>query len=234
MKKFAIAALVLVVAIAAALFWLRGNLDGLVRDAVAQYGSAMTGATVSVDAVKIAPADGKGEITGLTVGNPAGFKTAHAMKVARVAVDIDIASVASDVVHIRRIAVAAPDVIYEKGEAMTNFDAIQKNIAAYLGPDDGKSKSGKKLIVDEFSLTGAQAHASAAFMGGKTVALPLPDILLKDIGKAEGGVTPAEFGQIIAGAMKSKLTGAYHFDKAVKATGEALGKAGDAIKGLFK
>ena len=32
------------------------------------------------DRVSIAPADGKGTISNLLVGNPAGFKTAHAIK----------------------------------------------------------------------------------------------------------------------------------------------------------
>jgi hypothetical protein len=42
MKKFAAAALVLVAVIGAVVFWLSGNLDGLIKSAMANYGSAMT------------------------------------------------------------------------------------------------------------------------------------------------------------------------------------------------
>ncbi|MDK9704630.1 MAG: hypothetical protein OEL20_15965 [Sulfuritalea sp.] len=233
MKKIAAVLLVLVSIIGTAVFWLSGNIDGLIRDAIAQYGSAMTQARVSVEAVRIEPASGKGAISNLLIGNPAGFKTAHAFKVGRIEVDIDLASVTKDVVVIRRIAIDAPDVIYEKGEAMTNFDAIQKNIASYLGPADSK-KDGKKLIVDELTIRNAKAQASAAFMNGKTVNLPLPDITLKDVGKARGGITPGELGQEVAGALKARLTGAFSFDRLMKSTGEALDKAGTAVKGLFK
>ena len=233
MKKIATILLVVAALIGGALFWLSGNIDGLIKDAIENYGSAMTQAKVSVGAVKIAPADGKGTISHLAIANPAGFKTAYALKVARIDVDIDIASVTRDVVVIRNIAVVAPDVIYEKGDRMTNFDAIQKNIAAYLGPADGR-KEGKKLIVEQLTIRDAKAQASAAFMNGKTVSVPLPDITMKNVGRAKGGITPGELGQEVAGALKAKLTGAVSFDRLMKSAGEALDKAGSAIKGLFK
>lgn len=233
MKTVLAVLLILAAVVGAAVFWLSGNIDGLIKNAIAEHGSAMTRAPVGVDAVKIAPADGKGAIDGLSIGNPAGFKTPHAIKVGRIDIDIDIASVAKDVVLIRRIAIVAPDVIYEKGEAMTNFDAISQNIASYLGPADGK-KGGKKLIVEELTIRDARARASAAFMNGKTVDVALPDITLKNLGKAKGGITPGELGQEVTGALKAKLTGAFSFERLMKSTGETLDKAGSAVKSLFK
>jgi hypothetical protein len=233
MKKLAIALLVLAAIAGAGVFWLSGNLDGLIKNAISSYGSAMTQATFSVGAVKITPADGKGTISDLLIGNPPGFKTTHALKVGRIDIEIDIASVPKDVIVIRRIAIHAPDVIYEKGDAMTNFDAIQKNIASYLGPSDSK-KDGKKLIVEELTIRDAKAQASAAFLAGKTVSVPLPDITLKNLGKAKGGMTPGELGQEVTGALKAKLTGAVSFDRLMKSTGEVLESAGSKVKGLFK
>jgi hypothetical protein len=233
MKKLAIALLVLAAIAGAGVFWLSGNLDGLIKNAISSYGSAMTQATFSVGAVKITPADGKGTIGDLLIGNPPGFKTTHALKVGRIDIELDIASVPKDVIVIRRIAIHAPDVIYEKGDAMTNFDAIQKNIASYLGPSDSK-KDGKKLIVEELTIRDAKAQASAAFLAGKTVSVPLPDITLKNLGKAKGGMTPGELGQEVTGALKAKLTGAVSFDRLMKSTGEVLESAGSKVKDLFK
>jgi hypothetical protein len=71
-------------------------------------------------------------------------------------------------------------------------------------------------------------------MNGKTVNVPLPDITLKNQGKAKGGISPGELGQEITGALKAKLTAAVSFDRLMKSTGEALEKAGSAVKGLFK
>lgn len=233
MKKAGIALLILFVAIAGAFYWLRGNMDGLVKDAIEKYGSEMTKAEVKVAAVEIRPADGRGVIRGLSIGNPAGFKTPHALKVAEIEVGIDLASIAGNVVTIRKIGIAAPDITYEKGESLTNFDALQKNIAAYVGPAEKKDGGGKKLIVEELLIHDAKAQASAAFLEGKAVKLGLPNIAMRDIGKAKGGVTPGELGQEIARALKQKLAAAVSFDSLMKSTGKGMGKAGGAIKGLF-
>lgn len=233
MKKLAVGLFILIAAVGGSLYWLSGNIDGLIKDGIEKYGSAMTRSKVSVGAVKISPTDGKGSISNLFIGNPEGFRTAHALKVGRVDVDIDIGSITGDVILVRRISIEAPEVIYEKGDSMTNFDAIQKNVAAYLGPGE-KKDTGKKLIVDLLVIRDAKAEASAAFMGGKTVGVPLPDITLKNIGRAKGGVPAGEVGQEIVSALKAKLGAAVSFDRLMKSTGEALGKAGAAIKGLFK
>ena len=90
------------------------------------------------------------------------------------------------------------------------------------------------MIVGQLTIRDAKAQASAAFMNSKAVSLPLPDITLKNIGRAKGGITPGELGQEVVGALKAKLTGAVSFDRLMKSTGDALDKVGSAIKGLFK
>ncbi|MDP2823156.1 MAG: hypothetical protein Q8O52_10845 [Sulfuritalea sp.] len=235
MKKFFAALLVLAAIVGGAAYWLSGNIDGLTADAIANYGSAMTKAKVSVGEVQIAPASGKGTVSNFRIGNPAGFKTTHALKVDRVDVEIDIASITQDVIVIRLITIDGPDVIYEQGEAMTNFDAIQKNIASYLGQTKARNREqSPKLIVEELTICNAKARASAAFMGGKTVSVPLPDITLRNIGKSRGGISPGELGQEVATALRAKLTRTASFDRLMESTGKALEKTGNAIKGLFK
>lgn len=234
MKKSLLAlAALLVLLIAAGAFWLHGNLDGLVQAAIGKYGSAMTGATVKVAGVKIQATDGQGTLKGLVVGNPAGFKTPYAVKADTIELQVEVASLTKDVVLVKKIVVLAPEVIYEKGETLTNVDALQKNIAAYLGPSTGNGP-GKKLIVQEFTIRGAKAQASAAFMDGKTVTVALPDIQLRDLGKAKGGLTPGELGLEITNALEKRLTSAVNFEKLANSVGAALERAGNAIKGLFK
>lgn len=243
MKKLGIAVIVLLALVIGVLVWLGGNLDGMVRSAIAKYGSEMTQASVSVGGVKINALDGVGSISDLTIGNPKGFKTPHAFKVKDFTVSVDPASVTQGVVVVRKIAIIAPDVIYEMGDSMTNFDAIQKNIAGYSGSSGSKAnenkasdKGGTKLIVEEFTIKGAKAHASAPFLDGKMIDVPLPDLTLRNIGKARGGATPAELGEEIAGALKKQLSGSIRFDKLGvlgKGTGEATGKAVEKVRKLF-
>jgi hypothetical protein len=232
-KKIVVVFALVLVSVAAGLLWLRGNLDGLVRDAIAKYGSAMTQAAVTVGGVEIRSSDGTGLIRDLSIGNPAGFKTPHAFKVGEIEVAIDIASVTRDVILVRRIAIKAPDIIYEKGEVMTNFDAIEKNVATYLGPAEKSSEGGKKLIVEELLIRDAKAHASAPFLQGKTLTVNLPDISLHNIGKAKGGVPPGELGRAVVQAVKQKLSSSISFDNLAKSVGQTLDRAGSVVKGLL-
>ena len=233
MKKYLYPLLVLALLGVGALYWLSDNLDELVAAAITQHGSAMTQARVGVEHVEIHAKNGKGVISGLFVGNPKGFKTAHALRVERIELDVDLATLTQDAIVVRLLVIDKPNVIYEKGEVMTNFDAIQKNIATYLGPQK-KTQGGTRLIIEELTICNAKAQASAGFMGGKTVSIPLPDISLKNVGKAKGGVTPGELGQEITNALKARLSVSANFDRLKKSTGEALDKAGSAIKGLLK
>ena len=234
MKKslLAVAALLLLLIVGGAI-WLHGNLDSLVQSAISKYGTAMTGATVKVSAVKLKAANGHGTLKGLLVGNPAGFKTPYAVRADTIELEVDVASLTKDVVLVKKIAVIAPEVIYEKGDALTNVDAIQKNIAQYLGPSTN-SGPGKKLIVQEFVIRGAKAQVSASFLNGQTVTVALPDIALRDLGKAKGGLTPGELGLEVANAVEKRLLSSVNMGALAKSVGSALDKAGNAIKDIFK
>lgn len=233
MKKIGIALLLVLAGSAGALYWLSGNMNSLVKDAIEKYGSAMTRATVKVAAVEIRPGDGRGVIRGLIIGNPAGFKTVHAMEVGEIEIAIDIASVTREVVTIRKIAILAPDIVYEKGETMTNFDVLQKNIADYVGPTGKPDSDGKKLIVGELSVRNAKIQVSAGFLKSRTVAMSLPDIGLHNLGKARDGVSPGELGQEIVTALRQKLMATVSFDHLKTSAEQHLDKAGSAIKGWF-
>ncbi len=235
MKKVAIVLGVILVILGVAFVWLHNNLDSLVKNAIEKYGSQMTGTKVQVSSVEIKASEGTGIVRGLVVGNPSGFKTPYALKVGRIEMVLDIESLAKPVVLIKKIAVSAPDVIYERANGTTNFDAIQKHVAEQAGSSSGPSSEkggGKKLIVEHLSVTNAKAQASAAFMNGRMVSVSLPNIFLNNIGKAQGGVPPGELGRQIGNALKEKLEASINFGDIAKSMGTTLEKAGNALKGL--
>jgi hypothetical protein len=226
--------LVLVAIIVATVYRLPGDIDRVVTDGIAYYGSVMTKAPVSATDVRITATSGKGTISNLRIGNPAGFRTTPALRADRVDIEIDMASITQDVIVIRVITIDGPNVIYEKGDAMTNFDALQKNIASYLRhAGTGNGEQGQRLIVEELTIYNSKARASAAFMGGKTVSVPLPDITLRNIGKARGGVTPGELGQEVVGVLKEKLTQSANFDRLLQSDDQSADKARTSVKGAF-
>lgn len=227
MKRLVPSLLVLAALIGGTVFLRPGNINPLIDTSIAHRGSMMAKARVSVDDVKIAPSSGRGTINKLVIGNPAGFKSAYAVKADRIDLEVDLASINQDVVVIRFLVIDGPEVLYQQGDSMTNFDAIQKNILSYLaGIESGMGAQGKRLIVEELTIYNAKAQASAAFMNNKNVSVALPDISLKNIGKARGGVTPGELVQEVFGALNAKLSTAANFDRLKMSSDQRLDKAG--------
>lgn len=213
--------------LAAGGWWLHGNLDAIVKRAIQHYGSEMTQARVSVDAVQLRSVDGIGIVRGLEVRNPAGFRSPHAVKVGVIEVAVDVRTLADPVVVIRRIVIDAPDLVYEQGDSGTNFEAIQRNIARSL-PSGGAPGNAppRKLIVDELVIRHARARLVTPALLGQPVTATLPDLTLRRLGRAEGGLTPAQLGQIVARTLTQRMVTTFGIDKAVRSLG-------DRVKDLF-
>lgn len=228
----------LALAVAAGLWWLHGNLDRLVQRAIVEQGSALIGAPIQLQGVHIDPRTGAGELRGLVIGNPPGFKTPHLLQVQRVRVQVDVGTLTQPVIVINAVEIEAPDVIYEKGATQTNIEALQTHLARQLqsgAPQpSGSGAAPKKFIVERFQLLRPQAQASAAFMQGRTVSLKLPEMDLRDLGRAEGGLTAGELGAQVARALQQRLKASFFFDRALQSTGETARQAGEALGNLFK
>jgi hypothetical protein len=197
----AVAALA-VVALVAAGVWLYLSLDHVVERAIEGYLPDVLGATVELDEVKLAPADGAGTLRGLRIGNPAGFRAPHAATAGTIALAVDPGTVMKDVVRVRRIAVERPSITYEPGTKGSNFEVLQRNVARYAG----EAKGGRRLIVDSLTIRGARVtYAPQVGRGTATIAFDLPDIQLRDIGKDRGGVTPGELAKIVVDALAARI-----------------------------
>jgi hypothetical protein len=221
MKKIGIGLAVVIVLIAGGVFYVWSNLGSIIKNVVETAGTEVTGVQVSLEAVDVDKlTDGAAGLRGLTVANPKGFKTDYAFKLGEVSVKVDATTVANDVIVIKEVVIAKPQVIYEFGTGGSNIATIQKNVERKVGggagSSDGKSPaksdgSGKKVIIENVYIRGGAIDVSADFLGGKKVGTPLPNIHLKDIGKEGGkstGASPAEVAEKIIAAISKGATGA--------------------------
>ncbi|MGH8680094.1 MAG: hypothetical protein ACREVP_01120 [Burkholderiales bacterium] len=203
----AVAALA-VVALVAAGVWLYLSLDHVVKRAIEKYVPEILQATVELDEVRLAPADGAGTLRGMRIGNPKGFRAPHAATVGTITLAIDPTTVVKDVVLVRRIAVERPSITYEPGPKGSNFDVFQRNVERYVGAA-GKSadaKGGRRLIVESLTIRGARVtYAPQVGRGTATISFDLPDIQLRNVGKERGGVTPGELAKIVVDALAARI-----------------------------
>ncbi len=232
MKKILAIVAVLVVAAIAAYFVLQNPLGRLVKMAIEEFGPEMTQAAVKVSKVEISAADGRGALSGFFLGNPRGFKSDYALKAGTVEIDLEPASLARDVIVIHKILIDAPQIGYEKAGDITNFDAIQRNVEAYLGAKDGKGEktkqeSGKKMIIGSFVIRNAKVNYN------DMLELKLPDIELRNVGKKTGGATSAQVTKAIIAELNTQLAIALAKTAVIGSVGGVVVGAGAAIKGLF-
>lgn len=203
------------------------SLDGIVKRGVETVGPKLTKVDVKLDKVSLSLLSGGGQIGGLVVGNPEGFKTAHAISVGTASLVVLPSSLMSDKVVIRTVRVEAPEITLETGLNGTNLKKILANLnettastSASKAPDAQASGPGKKLQVDDFLISGAKLNLTVSGLGSQTV--PLPEIHLAGLGQGPEGITSAELTRLVMNAIEKA------------AAQVAAEHSGDIAKGLVK
>jgi len=234
----------LIVALVVAFF----SLDRIVKKGVETVGPSVAKVDVKLNNAKLSPFSGSGELKGLIVGNPPGFKTPSAIQVGSVGVKVDPGSVMSDKIVVRSVNVKAPEITFEGGPGGNNLSKILENVQGTeeKPPATKEEHKGttKKLQVDDFVISGGKIHVSATMLGGKAATMPLPEIHLTNLGQGPEGITPAELTkrvlkEILDGTLKSVSTGVGTMGKealeSVKGAGTGtVEKATKGIGDLFK
>ncbi len=236
-------------------YYVFSNLDSIIKTAIEDVGSRATQTQVKLDSVniKISTTSSSGKLNGLTIANPKEFKTPSAFKLGEIGLTIDPNTVMSNTIVVKEVVIASPQVTYElANNGGSNVDAIRRNIDSFVkqygGTGGGSTQpagksdpaSEKKLIIENLYVRGGKVEVSATALGGKTVPANLPDIHLKDLGKAKGGATPAEIADQIIDAIgnnAAKAVANLNLDALKGAAGQALqnlqqgsGGATDATK----
>lgn len=242
LKRFAAGFVMLTLLIALAVGGLWSGAGSLVKGAIEKYGSQITGTKVHVDSVSLSLSTGEGTISGLTIANPEGFSAHNALEMKSISIRIDTNSLmANGPITIQSVTIEAPHVAFEGQGVDNNLQVIERHARSASRHDEvvqenGGTKQERKLIISDLDIREGQLSVSHAQLGGgKAFAVPLSEIHLKDIGKAEDGATPAETAQqliatITQSAIQDANTG---LAKGMGALKPGMDQGVGAIKGLL-
>jgi uncharacterized protein involved in outer membrane biogenesis len=247
MKKLLIIGGIVVAAVVVGVLVMVGKINPIVKGGVEKAGPVILKAPVSLDSVNISFFSGSGEFKGFTVGNPEGYKTAHAFSMDRLKIDLDVKSVTSDKVHKKNIILDSPNIIYEGSLGKSNLSQLQANASGFTAAGDsgdkkeGSSGGGKKMIIDQILIDNGSISVSMGILQGQKLTVPLPRIELNDIGKESDATIADVMGEILAAinnaalpAVQSGVGGlGIDVEKTGKALQEKTGQGLDKIKGLF-
>lgn len=209
------------------------NLNRMIHKGVETMGPRVLQAPVQLERVALSVIDGSGEIEGLVVGNPEGFRTPTAFELGRLDVVVDLRSLRSDEVVVRKVVVDSP-IITVEGLDARNLRALQENAAAFGGPKEDpqeeKEDEGKKVVIDHLIISGARVNYSPTILQGRSIPIPLPTIEMKDLGRDSGGLTIGELLSLILSNIDDAVVGVLRGsgELIANATGQILGGAATA------
>ena len=157
---------------------------------------------------------GKISVENLLLSNPEGFDEPVAADIRRASVAVDMSTVFSETVVIDDISIDGVFVSYVFNKGKDNFTAISERMsdggdeegdaasdeASDIPSDDGETGSGDEIRIIIRKLT----INDAKFRFGK-ITMPLPQIVLTDIGEKSGGVTMSELLELIVNALIKTL-----------------------------
>ena len=210
MKRLLITAGIVATAAVFAVFIVITRLDSLITKAINTYGPGITGTDVRIDDVRVSFLSGEATVTNFLLGNPKGYRSAHAATAAAIAVDLDIGSLLTDTVVVKRIEVIRPDIIYEKRGGTDNFKAIARHAEqkakekGLVSAEAAESKPEKKLIIREFIVKGGRVTLYTPDLPSGAASAAIPDMHLRNVG-GNGAEPTAVFGRILA-SLHDRLT----------------------------
>ncbi|MCP3888131.1 MAG: hypothetical protein GY702_04565 [Desulfobulbaceae bacterium] len=222
MKKIGIGLGVLIVAIGVAVFVLVGNLGKIVKGGIEGVGSELMGVPVQVTSVDLKLKDGSGQISGMSIGNPAGYSSANVFQMDVIRLGLSLKSLGGQPIVINDFTIASPVVNLEvKENGSSNLQAIMDNMEKNSAKADEKAAAEQpkaegapedepvRVAFKKLSITGVTVNVKKEGPEPQNETVVIPDIILSDVGGAKG-LTPAEigsviFGEIIASSMKNAL-----------------------------
>lgn len=208
---------VLLVVLLGVILTLPMTIAPLVKSAAATFGPKTLGVSVAIGDVKLRPIAGQLTISDIKIGNPEGYSSKDSFAVKTININLKTASlIKGDVIEIKQILIDAPEISYETKDGRSNFDTMLAKAKSAEKSEDKKptdspdKKAKKKVIIDEFILTGSRVSYSSSLTFNKPITLPLPPVKINDIGKASGGASMIEalnqvIGSIIGG-LKDAIT----------------------------
>lgn len=237
MKKWIFRIVIAVVVIIVALLVVVAlSLDKIVKKGVETLGPEMTKGPVKLASVRLSLLSGQGEISGLVVGNPPGYKTPDAITLGEARVRVKRSTVFADPIVVHSINLQAPEIYFEGGLKGNNLSTLLANLDKYSSSEKtGAQKPGKKIQVEDFVLQGGKIHLSLNLVGvgNQAATVPLPDIHLTGLGQKGVGVTAAELSQqILTAVLENTLKAvADHLQHLGANSTELLKKMGEGATG---
>ncbi len=213
MKKIILSVIIiLMIAVAGAVYYVFYNLDAIVKAAIEEYGSDAINTEVRVEKVRTWLTEGTAVVYGLSVANPDGFSLPQAFSLGEMAVGLNLEKTNRELIAMDVVSIVAPQVFYEiNAQRQGSLNVLKNNMdiggesPAGAPAGDGATASDAspvKLEITRFEFKDASLHAKIAPLQDKTYDLKLPALILTDLSGTPEQITRQVFDRLVDHAKK--------------------------------
>ena len=228
-------AAVLLLAVISAGLYLSRNLPSIVKNAVETYAPQTTGTPVKLERVRFNFMTGSVTLKNFVVKNPQGYRSDHAFQFNGLVFRLDLSTVFKKVIVIREFSIDGANIIAEQRglNLNTNLQQIAAHAQKANPPHADKSEPGmqRRLIVSQLVFANNTVDLVSEPLGSRKIRLP--DIVLKNIGEKEGGLTPDQMTQRITQLVTAQVSNAVKAELKKLAIEKGKESAVEKIQSLF-
>ncbi|MBQ8557559.1 MAG: hypothetical protein IJ440_02045 [Alphaproteobacteria bacterium] len=197
LKYVLLTVLIIIVAGVIGGYWYAGQ---IITKAVNTYLPQVTNTPSHLNNVDVSLFKGHISISGLSVGNPAGYGATDAFGLKNITVSFEPKSILSDKIIINQILIdgtqVSAEATYKDGKVSSNLTDIQKNVNQYMSKmisnsskkeqkqektaTETPSTTEKQVIIRDLQINNSQLTVG---LMKQTITVPLPNIRQKNIGE---------------------------------------------------
>jgi len=197
--------------------------------------SSKTMTLLSIKKSTIEPPKGLVQIDELKLANPPGFSLAHMLALEDIRINFSPKSFHTKTIQIKDILINKPRVSFERQFSVDNFQVFPEFLMASISepkttvphrallapPLPQTTQDEKKVIITHILIQGGNIHTKISKL--PSIPIPLPKIVLTDIGKEEGGTS-----------IQNALTRLYSsfYDRVMNSVSRVTGVAKNTLKGV--
>ncbi len=203
MKKVIVFIALMAILAGGAFWFLAGDaLNNLIKVKIEQVGMQVTDQPVTVKSVDVKLFKGIGTIKGVVLPNPEIYRANSAFSLNEVTLDINLASLTTDVIIIDKIVIKSPEAIVEftktgGSNIQDIINAINKNLPASSTEHTLESSTSNKpeaiIKVKQFILASVALSVDLTELGNKVHKKTLTDIHLVNLG-GDAGMPASQLG----------------------------------------
>lgn len=194
--KWAVLAVVLLVVIGLAVFWL--TLDRIVRRTVETQATASLLTPTTLGGASVAPIRGKVQLDDLKIASPPGYSADHIFTLGDVKLAVSYGELRQDPIRVDTISLKEPVITLEQKDLKTNIQAMMDRLPKGEETPASGNEHPIHLIISTLTVENPTVVLRPGFPGlRQEMRLKLPTLTMKDVGQGEGNKNGAAIKDVV-------------------------------------